>query len=269
MKIILHKNKVEKFTHSENSLGFVPTMGAIHKGHTSLIKKSISENNKTLVSIFVNKPQFNNKSDYSNYPRNLKSDISKLKKLKVDFLFIPSHKTIYPNGVNKKIRINTLSKKLCGKFRPGHFNAVVDVINRFTKIINPKRIYLGEKDFQQLKIIEVFIKKNYKNIKVIGCKTIREKNGIAMSSRNFLLSKKEKIKASKIYKILKINRKKIIKKKIPIRKIKKKIINLGANKIDYIEIINVNKIIRPHKRIIKYKIFIAYYLGSVRLIDNI
>jgi len=269
MKIFLNKNRLVKLIKEEKNLGFVPTMGSIHLGHISLFKRSISQCNKTIASIFINKPQFDRKIDYQTYPRILKNDILLLKKLKVDYLFIPSSNQIYPTGPNKKIKISSLGKKLCGKFRPGHFRAVADVIERFIKIINPKKIYLGEKDMQQLKIIEHYVKKNYNKIKVIGCKTIRERNGIPCSSRNFLLSSNEKRIASEIYRLL-INKKKyLIKKKISLNKIKNKIFELGAHKIDYIKLLDINKIIKPYKRNKKYRIFIAYYLRSTRLIDNI
>ena len=269
MKIILNKNKLKKLIHSEKNLGFVPTMGAIHKGHISLVKKCISQCSKTIVSIFVNKPQFNKKSDFKKYPRLLKKDILALKKLKVNYLYLPSLNQIYPDGQNKNIKVNSLEKKLCGKFRPGHFNAVVDVIDRFIKIIKPKRIYFGEKDMQQLKIIDDFIIKNHKNIKVIGCKTVREKNGVAFSSRNFLLSLKEKTIASKIYKLLKNRKHNIINNNVTLKSIKRKIYKLGVIKIDYIEILDINKLIKPYIKKNRYKIFIAYYLRKTRLIDNI
>ena len=269
MKIIVHKNKLKELIHNEKNLGFVPTMGAIHMGHISLVKKCISECDKSIVSIFVNKPQFNKKSDYKKYPRLLKNDISILKKLKVDYLYLPSEKQIYPNGQNKNIKISSFGKKLCGKFRPGHFKAVVDVINRFINIINPKRIYFGEKDFQQLKIINHFVKKNYKDTKVIGCKTIREKNGIACSSRNLLLSLKQKIIASEVYNLLKKKKQNLIKNRLSLIKIKRKILKLGVNKIEYMQILNINKLTRPYIKNNKYKIFVSYYLGRTRLIDNI
>ena len=269
MKIFISKNKLIKFIKYEKNLGFVPTMGAFHLGHIALFKRSISQCNKTVVSIFINKPQFNNKSDFQKYPKTLKKDILVLKKLKIDYLYLPPSNQIYPHGSNKRIIINSFEKKLCGKFRPGHFKAVVDVIERFIKIINPKRIYLGEKDMQQLKIIEHFIKKNYNKIKFIGCKTIREKNGLAFSSRNFLLSVYEKKIASKIYKILVNKKKHLIKKEISLDTIKNKILRLGVRKIDYIKLLDVNNLIRPYKKNIKYRIFVAYFLRKTRLIDNI
>ena len=269
MKIILSKKKLIQILKEEKNLGFVPTMGAIHKAHIYIIKKSISLCKKTIVTIFVNKPQFNETNDYKKYPRNIKKDISILRKSKVDYLYLPTTKQIYPSGPNRNIKISSFGKRLCGKFRPGHFKAVVDVIDRFIKIINPNKIFLGEKDMQQLKIIEEFINKNQIKTKVIRCKTIREKNGVACSSRNFLLSKNDFIIASKVYELLYKSKKLLIMKKNILKEIKNKMFQFGVNKIDYIELIDINKQTRPFKKNKKYKLFVAYYLGSTRLIDNI
>ena len=213
MKIILTKNKLIKILQKEKNIGFVPTMGGIHAGHISLINKSISQCSKTVVSIFINKPQFNKDDDFKRYPRSLEKDILKLKLNKVDYLYLPKTNQIYPHGYNKGIVLNSIERKLCGKFRPNHFRAVVDVIDRFIKIIRPNKIYLGKKDMQQLKIIEDFARKNKIKTKIIECKTIREKNGVACSSRNFLLSTKESFIASKIYKVIVEQKKYVIKKK--------------------------------------------------------
>ena len=204
MKIISDKRKLIKIIKGQMNLGFVPTMGAIHKGHISLIKKSTSLCAQTLVSIYINKPQFNKKSDFQKYPRTLKKDMSILKKNKVDILYLPQTKEIYPKGRNRKIKVHFFAKQLCGKFRPNHFEAVIDVIDKFIKIIKPNKIFLGKKDMQQLKIVDEFVKRNKINTKIIGCKTIREKNGIACSSRNFLLSSDQKNIASNIYKLFAI-----------------------------------------------------------------
>ena len=269
MEIISKKNKLIKILVNEKKLGFVPTMGGIHEGHLSLIKESIRQNKKTVVSIFINKPQFNKKHDFTAYPRIIKKDISKLKKNKVDYLFLPSNKEIYPKGINKNITIDAFGKQLCGINRPSHFEAIADVIDRFLKIIKPNSIYFGEKDMQQFKIIQSFIQKNYKNIQVIGCKTIREKSGIAYSSRNFLLSKKDKDIASKVYHLINCNKEKILKRRISTTIIENIFYSIGVDKIDYIKVINLSKTTKPFKRKSIYKIFIAYYLKSVRLIDNI
>tara|TARA_Y100000590_G_scaffold251328_1_gene282233 strand:+ start:231 stop:1040 length:810 start_codon:yes stop_codon:yes gene_type:complete len=269
MKIILNKKDLPKFIGKEKSLGFVPTMGALHLGHISLISKSIKQCKRTIVSIYINKHQFNRKEDFIKYPRNIKNDILKIKKLKVDYLYLPNTRDLYPNGPNKNIKISSFSKKLCGKKRPGHFKAVVDVIDRFIKLIKPSRIYLGKKDMQQLKIIEHYIKINNIKTTVVPCNTIREKNGVACSSRNSLLKKSEKDIASKVYKILIYNKTSLLKKRISINTIKKKIDTFNEVKIDYINLIDINKIIKPVKKNKLYKIFIAYYLRSTRLIDNI
>ena len=269
MKIIKTKNKLYKIINKEKKIGFVPTMGGIHLGHLSLIKKSIKECNKTVISIFINKPQFNKKSDYHNYPRSLKKDLKSLKKFKSLIIYIPKSNQIYTKEKNKNIILPAFAKTLCGKHRPGHFKAVVDVIDRFIKIINPSRIYFGEKDMQQLKIVENYVKNKYKKIKIVHCKTVREVNGIAYSTRNYLLKKSEKEIASKIYTLIKKNKKNILNQKISLKIIKKDIINFGVKKIDYLKIIDLNKVIKPFKKIRKNKIFIAYYLRKVRLIDNI
>ena len=269
MKIILSKKKLIQILKEEEDLGFVPTMGGIHKAHIYIIKKSISLCKKTIVTIFVNKPQFNETTDYKKYPRNIKKDISILRKSKVDYLYLPTTKQIYPSGPNRNIKISSFGKRLCGKSRPGHFKAVVDVIDRFIKIINPNKIFLGEKDMQQLKIIEEFINKNKIKTKVIRCKTIREKNGVACSSRNFLLSRNDFIIASRVYKLLYKNKKLLIMKKNILKKIKNEIFQFGVKKIDYLKLIDINKQTRPFKKSKKYKLFVAYYIGSTRLIDNI
>jgi len=269
MKIIRSKKKLIQILRDEKDLGFVPTMGAIHKAHIYIIKKSISLCKKTIVTIFVNKPQFNEIADYKKYPRNLKKDISILKKCKIDYLYLPTTNHIYLFGPNRNIKISSFSKKLCGKFRPGHFEAVVDVIDKFIKIINPSKIFLGEKDMQQLKIIEEFINKNQIKTKVVGCKTIREKNGVAYSSRNFLLSSNDLIVASRVYKLLYKSKKLLIMKKNILKKVKNKIFQFGVKKIDYIKLLDINKQTKPFKKNKRYKLFIAYYIGLTRLIDNI
>ena len=269
MKIITNKNKLIKLIEKKKNLGFVPTMGAIHDGHISLIKKSILQSNKTIVSIFINKPQFNRKIDFNSYPRNLKKDVLILKKLKIDYLFIPSSKDIYPKGVNKNIKIDAFGKQLCGINRPNHFEAIADVIDKFIKIIKPAKIFLGEKDMQQLKIIQHFVHKKYKKIKIVGCKTFREKNGIAYSSRNFLLTQNQKNIASRVYHLIYYSKKRLLENKISIKVIKYIVNSLGVDKIDYIKIVDLNKTTKPFKKNSIYKIFIAYYLGSIRLIDNI
>ena len=271
MKIFKNKLSLQKEISKDNCLSFVPTMGGLHKGHLSLIKKAKKYKCKICVSIFINPTQFNKKNDYKDYPRNIKSDIKELKKLKVNYLYLPTYTDIYSFKTENKIYIDKFSKQLCGKFRKGHFEGVVNVVNRFMEIIKPKYIYLGIKDFQQLTLIEKHIKKNEINTKVIKCKTIREKNGVACSTRNLNLNNKEFTIASKIYKYLYNLNKKIKKnyKLFKINSIKKDLISLGANKIDYIEFLNI-KNFKSNKSVKnRFRLFIAYYINNIRLIDNI
>ena len=202
MKIIRNiKNLKEAIVNIPN-LGFVPTMGGLHKGHLELIKKSINRSQKTLVSIYVNPTQFNKKKDFLKYPRNTEKDLQILKRQKVDFVFLPKTKEVYKRKIRKNMKIHRKKNVLCGKFRKGHFEGVINVIDRFLSLINPKYIFLGEKDFQQLFLIKNYVKNKFK-VKVVSCKTVRDKNYVALSSRNFLLSKKNLTTAGKIAKKLK------------------------------------------------------------------
>jgi pantoate--beta-alanine ligase len=201
MKIILNNHHLSKALGPFNDVGFVPTMGGIHEGHISLIKKSIKSNKKTIVSIFVNPKQFNNVKDFKTYPANIKKDLAILKKIKkLDFIYIPKFKDVYENKKKSEIRIEKKYKILCAKFRKGHFEGVLDVMNRLTKLIKPKKIFMGKKDFQQFFLVKKFIENKF-NTKVIGCKTIRNRNKLALSSRNFLLKQNELNDVEKISKI--------------------------------------------------------------------
>ena len=271
MKILLNKASLTKTLGRFNDIGFVPTMGSIHKGHLSLIDKSNQVCNKTIVSIFINPKQFNNKKDFKTYPKNIKKDLLLLNKTnKVDFIYIPKFKDIFNNNKRPKIKLNKKDKILCAKFRKGHFEGVLDVMDRLANIIKPKKIFMGDKDFQQLFLVKKFLKKKYK-IEVVGCKTIREKNKVAMSSRNFLLSKKNLYLASKIIKKL-IN----LKKNIKFKKNKNNYLKIVKNdlqkhfkiKIEYLELRDINNL-KLTNIINRSKIFVAYYLDEVRVIDNL
>ena len=270
MKILFDIVDLNKATNKINNLGFVPTMGTLHKGHISLIKESQKKCKKTLVSIFINPTQFNNKTDFASYPKNLEKDLIILKKLNVDYVFTPPVKDIYNYKRLKKITLKKVDKILCAKYRKGHFEGVLDVMDRLIKLIKPKKIFMGEKDLQQTHLIKKFIKNRY-NSKIICCPTIRDKNMIALSSRNSLLNKKNLKKISKISKDL-LN----FKKKIPynsknlfkILNYKKKQLQKNFNiKIEYLELrnsINLKQTINFKKS----KLFFAYFINKVRLIDN-
>ena len=270
MKIILNNRDLSKTIRPFKDIGFVPTMGGIHKGHISLIRRSIQTNKKTIVSIFINPKQFNNIKDFNSYPANIKKDLAVLKKIrKLDFVYIPKFMDIYENKEKSEIKLEKKYKVLCAKYRKGHFEGVLDVMNRLTKLIKPKKIFMGKKDFQQFFLVKNFIEKNF-NTKVIGCKTIRNRNKLALSSRNFLLKQNELNNVEKISKNF-LNLKNKIKYTKNINQFLKKTKNnferFLSIKIEYLENRNIKDLSMSNK----YngsKIFLAYYYKGVRLIDN-
>ena len=270
MKLIRKIDDLNKAVKFNYQLGFVPTMGGLHNGHESLIKISKKKCKKTIVSIFVNPKQFNNKKDYLKYPRNLNNDLKILKKLKVDFVYLPINNQIYKDKKLLKFKLKKSQKILCAKYRKGHFEGVLDIMNRLIKAISPNYVFMGEKDFQQLFLVKSFLKNSY-NTKIVSCKTIRNKNKMALSTRNYLLNKSSIIKAGFIAKKLinlksKINLNKEKSKQL-IKKTKIDLIQKFNIKIEYLEarnIINLNSNITNQK----FKIFVAYYINNIRLIDN-
>ena len=270
MKILLNNQALHKTLEPFEDIGFVPTMGAIHEGHLSLINKSNKFSKKTLVSIFINPKQFNNKKDFKLYPSNIKKDLAILKKNNsVDFVYLPKFKDIYDNNKHPNIKIDKKDKILCAKFRSGHFEGVLDVMDKLTDLIRPKRIFMGKKDFQQLYLVKNYIKNKYK-IKVIGCKTIRNENNLALSSRNFLFNNDDINKVQIISNVF-FRLKKKIKRKNQINQFlhtsKKEIENMFKIKIEYLENRNV-KDLTISNNYLGSKIFLSYYFNGIRLIDN-
>ena len=276
MKLIKRITDLNKAISKEKNLGFVPTMGCIHKGHESLIKRSKLLCKNTLVSIFVNPTQFKSRYDYKNYPRNLNKDLKILKKLKVDYVYLPTSNQIYKKKLSK-VFLKKKQKILCAKFRKGHFEGVLNVLNRFVKLISPNIIFMGEKDYQQYFLVKDFITKKY-TTKIYPCRTIRYSNGMALSSRNMLLNKTD-IKtagfiASKLINLKRsLSQKKYFngvdsaKLKKLIQQTKKSLIDKFDIKIDYLEcrnLLNLSTKIQNKP----FKLFVAYYLKNIRLIDN-
>ena len=262
-------NKLNKEVNFKANIGFVPTMGSLHNGHISLIKSSKRICKKTLVSIFINPSQFNKSNDLRNYPRNLKKDIAILKKLKIDFLLIPNEAEVYKNKKDKKIKLNYKDKILCAKYRPGHFEGVLAVINQFLSQFKPKYIFFGEKDYQQLFLIKKLIKKKY-NTKIYSCLTVRDQNKVALSSRNVLLKKTDIKKSSYIAKLLfkfKNNLKKNISNRKNLNTLILKLNKIKNIKVEYLEIRNKNNLSKLYDKR-NFKIFLAYYNKKIRLIDN-
>ena len=270
MKILLNNNDLNEALNNVSKLGFVPTMGSFHKGHISLIKKSKKECNKTIVSIFVNPNQFNNRKDFEKYPRNIKKDISILKNLKVNFVYLPTKKHVYHSKRSSKIKLNKKDQILCAKFRKGHFEGVIDVMDRLTNLIKPSKIFMGEKDMQQLYLVKNYIEKRYKS-KVIPCQTIRDKKRFALSSRNLLLNNKQIKKARYLTNHIFEFKNRLKNKKNILKLLQKKRNDLNKLfdvKVEYLELRNF-KNLKISSKIQNSKIFIAYFINKVRLIDNI
>ena len=254
------------------TIGFVPTMGALHKGHLSLVHQSNIECDVTIASIFVNPIQFNDKKDFEKYPRTNDSDIFLLRDAKCDAVFIPSVSEMYPEDINTNYDFGTIDKVLEGEFRPGHFNGVAIVVRRLFELVSADKAFFGEKDFQQLLIIKELVKKLNIKIEIVGCPIVRESDGLAMSSRNMRLTPDERIEASNINKILLD-----AKNKFPIMdineiklEVKNKINSFSKMKLDYFEIVDKKSLAvvsnwDDAEELIEC---IAVFVGEVRLIDN-
>ena len=266
-KISAIKNFVNENKKNNKKIAFVPTMGALHHGHIALIKNAKKNADIVIVSIFINKAQFNDLNDYQRYPQNLECDIKMLEDAYVDALFCPSNEEIYDENFSFKIIPTSMVDCLCAKDRVGHFDGVALIITKFFNIVKPHFAFFGEKDFQQLAIIKKLVKDLNFDIEIFGVETVRESSGLAMSSRNQRLSESTKIKASMIYKTLneiKINPQ-IIEGK------KRELLANGFEKIDYLEIRNEDNL-KLNMNLFsaqKRRIFIAVYLEGVRLIDNL
>ena len=273
---IFHKKSdlidaLSKLRESKSSIGFVPTMGALHSGHLSLIKKSLQNNKTTVVSIFINPTQFNNTADLTAYPKNLNEDCELLESLSNDIIvFVPEIQEIYKDGMlTNEYDFNGLDKYMEGEFRNNHFQAVATVVELLLDIVEPNSAYFGEKDYQQLKIISCI----KTNVNIIGCATLRDKNGLALSSRNNRISLSSIEIASNIFKNLNFVKSNF--NKLSIENLTEKVtlnINLfDQMKLEYFVIADEDKlapttVVNVKK---KYRAFIAVFVDGIRLIDNI
>ena len=267
------KNQLKGYQLKGKTVGFVPTMGALHEGHAELVKRSMSDNDITVVSVFVNPTQFSNPDDLTLYPRTPEKDYSLLESLGVEIVFAPTVEEIYPEPDNRVFHFEGLDRVMEGEFRPGHFNGVAQVVSRLFSIINPDKAYFGEKDFQQLAIVKQMVKQLQMPIEIIGVPIVREENGLAMSSRNQRLTEEEKDNASSIYKVLKESFA-LSKDNTPeeiSEYVTKEINNVSGLQLEYFSIVDGNKL----KNILSWNESesvvgcIAVFCGEVRLIDNI
>ena len=268
-KISQIREKLKK--HRTKKIALIPTMGALHEGHLSLVKKAQSLADIVVVSIFVNKTQFNELSDFTKYPKTLSSDLEKLKNLGVDYVFTPEDEEIFSPDFSIKMSENSLTTCLCGSMRTGHFDGVALIITKLFNIIKPNIALFGQKDFQQLKVIEKLVQDLNFDVKIIGCNIVREKSGLAMSSRNQRLDDESKFVAANIYRILKEIKTAVLNGKNILLSKEKELLKLGFDKIDYLEIRGGNdlKLVKKFNKKIPSRIFIAVYLKEIRLIDNL
>ena len=262
-------------SNSKTTLGFVPTMGALHQGHLSLVETSLQNNDLTIVSIFVNPTQFNNSEDLEKYPRNLESDIAKLQTISNNVIvYAPTVDDIYEgNTTAKSLYFDGLENQMEGKFRPGHFDGVGTIVKRLFEIVKPTNAYFGEKDFQQLQIIKKLVEKENFSINIVECPIFREENGLAMSSRNERLSPNERNAAAIIYQTLLEVQHKFSTE--PLSEIEHWVNQVFENqpdfKLDYFEIADETTLLtckskNPDQ---KSRAFIAVFVNNIRLIDTI
>ncbi|MDI6865118.1 pantoate--beta-alanine ligase [Thermodesulfovibrio yellowstonii] len=255
------------------SIGFIPTMGALHEGHLSLIRRAKEENDIVIVSIFVNPTQFAQGEDYEKYPRDVELDKEKLEALAIDYLFLPDVNSLYPEGYSTYVVVEGLSDKLCGAFRPGHFRGVATVVCKLFNIVKPLRAYFGQKDYQQSLIIRRMVEDLNFDIEIIVCPTVREQDGLAMSSRNLYLDEKERQSATVIYKALKEGERllnegeKPLNVKLKMHEILKK--EPLIREIQYAGVYDPLTLEEIKERQNKYLLAVALKIGDTRLIDNL
>ncbi|MXO06301.1 pantoate--beta-alanine ligase [Flavobacterium sp. HBTb2-11-1] len=260
---------------ANSTIGFVPTMGALHQGHLALMQRSLKENDDTVVSIFVNPTQFNNPEDLAKYPRTLEEDVKKMRTLSDKIiLYAPSVDDIYEgNTVSQTFDFDGLENQMEGKFRPGHFNGVGTIVKRLFEIVTPTNAYFGEKDFQQLQIVKKLVEKTGLPVNIVGCPIFREENELAMSSRNERLTSQERKDASIIYKTL-TEAKEIFQNNSPQETIEFVENSFKGNKefeLEYFVIADESTLlpINQKENGKKYRAFIAVFVNSIRLIDTI
>ncbi len=273
MIIVTSKQALANALTGKTSVGFVPTMGALHEGHLALVKKAKEENEIVCVSIFVNPIQFNNPDDLKKYPREMDKDYTKLEKTGCDIVFAPTENEMYPEKPTEKYNFGTLETVMEGKFRPGHFNGVAIVVGRLFDLINPQKAYFGEKDYQQLQIIKALVKQRNMAIEIVPCPIFREKDGLAMSSRNALLDENARKIAPILHKVLKDAKE--MADTLPFHELSAWVVSQlkrsPSINLEYFEIVDPETLtpvqnFQPDKQVVAC---IAATIGGVRLIDNL
>lgn len=264
---------INELKKQKRSIGFVPTMGALHQGHISLVEQAKAQNDFILVSIFVNPTQFNNSEDLEKYPRTEAEDTFLLEKAGVDAVFIPSVEDMYPQGANSQsFQLNGLENQMEGKFRPGHFDGVGTIVNRFFEIIQPTKAYFGEKDFQQLRIIQQMVENLNLDLEIVPVAIKREEDGLAMSSRNKRLTEEMRSESPIIYQILQKAKDFLVNNSIEAtKKMVEKEFATTNLELEYFEIADENTLesVSEFDSSHNIRAFIAVFAGEIRLIDNL
>ncbi|KPK01492.1 MAG: pantoate--beta-alanine ligase [Nitrospira bacterium SG8_35_4] len=256
------------------SIGFVPTMGALHDGHLSLVRQSNDENDRTVVSIYVNPAQFGPHEDLDRYPRNVEADLAKLSPYEVDAVFLPDNKEMYPEGFSLSIDVGRQGALLCGASRPGHFNGVAVVVAKLFNIVAPHRAYFGQKDFQQTVIIKKLVRELNYDTDIIVCPIVREGDGLAMSSRNVYLNGKERKAALVLYESLKLGQELIDSGSMTeASSVQNEMSRLIASEpraaLEYVTIVDIRTLEEVTTIKLPLAICIAATIGHTRLIDNL
>lgn len=272
MKIIKSITEMQHICEKiSTNMGFVPTMGYLHEGHLSLVKAAKHRCKKTIVSIFVNPSQFSPEEDLAEYPRDLQRDTQLLADLKVDYVFIPETKAMYPDDYKTWVEVDEITRIMCGESRPTHFKGVTTIVSKLLNIINPDFMFMGEKDYQQMIVLKQMIKDLNFPVTIIGCPIIREKDGLAKSSRNKYLNANQRKQALCLYKSLKLanNLFKQGYRETPYLKEKMvELIKQNNGKIDYIAFFNPQNLQKVQKLNSGDRIALAVKIGETRLIDN-
>jgi pantoate--beta-alanine ligase len=267
------RDEVDELRKGGKTIGFVPTMGALHQGHLALVKRARNENDHVVCSIFVNPIQFNNPTDLLKYPKTLDRDIELLLSVGCDVLFYPDEKEMYPEPETRFYDLGDLDRVMEGKFRPGHFNGVAIVVKKLFDIVLPDRAYFGEKDFQQLAVIKTLVRNEQLDVKIVPCPTEREPDGLAMSSRNVRLTSDHRAKAPMIYQTL-LKAKEML-HSAPLSQIKGWVESVFENepeaRLEYFEIADAETLLPVSDNDGDTKLVgcIAVFFGEVRLIDNV
>lgn len=278
MVVFTEKEKLTPFIQNlkneGKTIGFLPTMGALHEGHLSLAKESIAKNDVTVVSIFVNPTQFNNPEDLEKYPRTEQKDIDLLTSIGVDYVYLPTVSDLYNEGeVAKKYDFGGIENVMEGEFRPGHFDGVATVVSKLFRAVNPDRAYFGEKDFQQVRIIQEMVKQEQIDIEIVPMPIFRAENGLALSSRNMRLSQENLEAAPFIYKVLKeaVELKQKGKTPAEVKAFVESTFEASSFELEYFEITDEKSLqpISTFNSTEKARGFVVAYAGDIRLIDNI